>query len=216
MFKISIRKHVFCLLVLAAAGCGDAGPRGESGPPGDTGAPGEAAALSLVETRSVAPGAECANGGTQIVSGVDADQNGELSDDEIAAGSTTLVCAPAAECDETLTITDITGTDQTFVDGVESSPMTVQLSSTSDVELSFVAPDLEFKPGANPGEFTVVPHAVGGPFQVAVMATDGCSFDVTNFAIDEVQPMVTLLGPSAPAPPRQMAATERMKPGVTI
>ncbi len=216
---LSLRTCLICLFVVAGAGCGgDQGRPGEAGPAGEPGQPGEAAAISLVETQSVAPGADCAAGGTRIVSGVDADHNGELSDEEIAAGSTTLYCAPpAAKCDNTITITDITGTAQTFIAGVESGPLTAHLSTTSGVELKFVAPDLEFKTGANPGEFTVVPQTVGGPFQVAVMATDGCSFDVKSFTIDEVQPALTQVRPRGPMLPRQMAISDTSKQhGVTI
>lgn len=216
MFRVSLRKCSFFLLAVLGGACGaDAGSPGE---PGAAGQRGEAAAIALVQTQTVAPGDDCASGGQRIISGHDADHNGELSDDEIAAGSTTLVCAAAsAECDSPVQITGVTGTDQTFFNGVESASLNVGLSSTTGVELHFLAPDLEVNQGTTPGEFTIVAHAIGGPFQVAVVASDGCSFDVANFAIDTVEPELGVLRQPSNERPMLMSASNTPQPhGVTL
>lgn len=71
-----------CVLVGLIAACS-----GDQGPPGNPGAPGDTA---LTSTSSEPPGANCAEGGTRIDVGVDANANGVLDDDEIT--STTYVC----------------------------------------------------------------------------------------------------------------------------
>ena len=77
-------------LVLAGAlvACtGDPGATGEAGQPGG---PGPDGANALVKTSDEAPGANCANGGTKIEVGVDADGDGALDTTEVT--STSYVC----------------------------------------------------------------------------------------------------------------------------
>src|SRR5262249_570553 len=66
---------------------GATGPTGDTGPTGAPGADGPAALLVQVPEPA---GANCANGGTKIQSGIDSDHDGVLSDAERT--STTYVC----------------------------------------------------------------------------------------------------------------------------
>lgn len=94
----------FSLLVLVACsgGTGPQGPAGPPGPTGSTGATGPAGpigptgstggngASSLVRVDDESPGANCANGGSAIHVGIDADADGALDDTEI--DHTSYVC----------------------------------------------------------------------------------------------------------------------------
>lgn len=75
--------HCVCLALLLSA-CG-ADSSGVQGPEGDAGL------NSLIRTEAVEPGAECAEGGVRVLSGLDADADGELGADEVSGES--FVCA---------------------------------------------------------------------------------------------------------------------------
>lgn len=175
--------------MLACAGCGDSqgapGERGAAGDPGPNGSPGTA---SLVDVEALAPGEDCAGGGVRITTGLDADGNGELSADEAAAGESIVQCNPESEpaCAEVVSIDGITGTDGPFVAGQASSPLTVELNTTTNIRLVFLGPDFDYTAGANVGEFTLTPHHGGGPFSITVVATNGCSFDQATVTIASV------------------------------
>jgi IPT/TIG domain/Collagen triple helix repeat (20 copies) len=72
---------------------GAQGPQGIAGPPGMTGTPG---AVSIVVQLPEPPGANCANGGTKIESGLDTNGDGHLDDSEITAISYACNGAPGA------------------------------------------------------------------------------------------------------------------------
>lgn len=69
-----LKKYFFHALVALAFCCSCEGPEGKVGPAGKN---------SLVMITDEAPGANCANGGQKILTGVDQDGNGQLSDDEV-------------------------------------------------------------------------------------------------------------------------------------
>jgi hypothetical protein len=193
-----LRRNLLGLLVVGVVGSaacgGESGSPGERGQAGSPGEAGDSALAPLVQTEAVAPGAECANGGTRVVTGMDADRSGDLSEDEIAAGSSTLLCSSAqTECVDPVRITGISGAEQRYFEGVESAELTVELNSATGVELSYVAPDIQFNASDGDGTFTIVPHGVGGPFQVAVIAWDGCTSHMASFTIEEVEPAVGYL-----------------------
>jgi hypothetical protein len=177
------------VLALAMAGCGDSpGTPGETGPAGDPGQPGATGTASLIDVETVEPGSDCAHGGMRINTGLDADQSGDLSGDEITAGSSMVQCnpEPAETCAETVTINGVTGADGEFVEGVSSSALSVDLSTIANVELVLLGPDFDFTSGANPGEFSVTPLSAGGPYFITVIATNGCSVDQTSITIATV------------------------------
>lgn len=70
------------VLVALAAAC--SGSKGESGPAGPAGT------TTLLRTSSVEPGADCANGGSELDTGVDLDGDGQLSSAEVEL--TVFVC----------------------------------------------------------------------------------------------------------------------------
>jgi OmcA/MtrC family decaheme c-type cytochrome len=78
--------RIFLTLSLTAlAACsGSTGPTGPSGPAGTT---------ALVSKVAEPPGANCANGGTKVLSGLDANGNGVLDAAEVNASATSYVCA---------------------------------------------------------------------------------------------------------------------------
>lgn len=184
---------LIALLFAALVACsGDAGPEGPQGSTGEQGPPGPEGPASLVETEPIDAGDECDAGGVRINTGVDTDGDGALSDDEIDAGSSTVVChsSDAASCPGPIDITDITGLDQTFYEGVESDPVQLVIDGEGSIDLTVVGGAFGFEPSAVVGEFRLVPRAVGGPFEVAIIANNGCAIDVASFVIDEVQAAV--------------------------
>lgn len=87
------------LAVPLGAGCkGDQGADGLTGPAGTTGATGAtgdtgtAGGTTLVKTSAEAAGSNCAEGGTKIEVGVDANENGVLDASEVNASLTTYAC----------------------------------------------------------------------------------------------------------------------------
>lgn len=171
---------------LSACGGAEQGEQGKLGPDGQAGAPGHD---SLVKTETIEPGDACPNGGVRINSGLDADDNGTLSADEIIAGSSTDVCSqgpPADDCGEALEIGEISGTDQAFVVTNPSAPLTAALNHTDGVELQLAGRGFTMTPGASVDEFSLTPKMAGGPFDLALVASDGCSVDVAPFRIQRV------------------------------
>ena len=74
---------------------GPQGPVGSTGATGSTGAQGIAGTNglnALIKTTAEPAGANCANGGTKIETGLDADGNGTLDAGEVNAGQTRYVC----------------------------------------------------------------------------------------------------------------------------
>ena len=87
---------------------------------GEQGVQGEVGLTSLVDTTPLAPGEACAAGGVEIRSGIDADRDAVLDDDELDTKET--VCAPTA--DNALNCTD---------DGcVLTQPLIVQSTISAD------------------------------------------------------------------------------------
>lgn len=97
----------FAVAALSLTGCGSAGScsvkEGEEGTviscddgsmtvirDGVDGAPGQNGAAAVVKTIEVAPGTDCATGGTRVLTGHDLDGDQALGDDEIATD--TLIC----------------------------------------------------------------------------------------------------------------------------
>jgi photosystem II stability/assembly factor-like uncharacterized protein len=70
------------------------GANGSTGATGATGATGNAGLTSLVRIDAEAPGANCANGGSKVTAGPDANGNGVLENGEVS--STSYVCSGAA------------------------------------------------------------------------------------------------------------------------
>ncbi len=177
------------IATLVFAGCGDSqGAPGEAGPAGEAGQNGAPGTTSLVDVEAIEPGPDCAAGGVRITTGVDADASGDLSADEAAAGNSTVQCnvEPQPACSEVVSIDGVNGADASFVVGQPSSPLTVELSTTTNVRLVFLGPDFDYTAGANVGEFTVTPLTEGGPFFITVVATNGCSFDQATVTIATV------------------------------
>ncbi len=170
---------------------GEQGEQGEQGDPGDDGADGEDGVNSLVETEEIDPGDECADGGVRVNAGLDADGDGSLSDDEIADGSSTVVChAEGYDCAGPFEITGVSNLDQTFYEGVQSDPLTIETDSDGDISAEFISMDVSFAEAGNPGEYTATPAATGGPFEVVVIASNACAVDTSSFTIDNVEPAV--------------------------
>ena len=71
---------------------GDTGPRGEKGDPGVQGPQGPIGLSALVRTSPDAPAELCPAGGLRVETGIDADANGTLDDDEVDADATRFVC----------------------------------------------------------------------------------------------------------------------------
>jgi hypothetical protein len=188
-------KFVFVLsLIVALAACaGEDGPEGPQGSTGEQGPPGPEGPATLVETEPIEDGDECEAGGVRINTGVDTDGDGALSDEEIDAGSSTVVCnsSDTASCPGPIEITDITGLDQTFYEGIESDPIQLVIDGEGSIDLTVVGGAFGFEPSAVVGEFSLVPREVGGPFELAIIANNGCSIDVASFEVDEVQPAVS-------------------------
>jgi Tol biopolymer transport system component len=69
---------------------GDPGEDGDDGLPGDPGMNGVPGTNALIATTTIAPGADCANGGTQVDAGLDDDNDGVLDEGEIDA--TSFIC----------------------------------------------------------------------------------------------------------------------------
>ncbi|HSP80884.1 MAG TPA: hypothetical protein VLQ93_20320, partial [Myxococcaceae bacterium] len=74
--------------LLSLTGCQD-GPMGEPGPPGERGPEGR---RTLVVTSAEPAGANCSQGGTKFEVGLDANDDGTLSADELETGQTRYVC----------------------------------------------------------------------------------------------------------------------------
>jgi hypothetical protein len=68
------------------------GPSGASGPQGIAGTNGTNGLNALIKTTSEPAGSNCANGGTKIETGLDADGNGTLDAGEVNASQTSYVC----------------------------------------------------------------------------------------------------------------------------
>ena len=71
---------------------GPAGPQGATGATGATGSAGANGQNALIKTSVELAGANCANGGTKIEAGLDANNNGVLDASEINAALTQYVC----------------------------------------------------------------------------------------------------------------------------
>jgi hypothetical protein len=74
---------------------GTVGPAGPVGPPGPQGQPGVAGANglnALINTTTEPAGANCANGGTKIETGLDINLNGTLDNSEVNSVQTQYVC----------------------------------------------------------------------------------------------------------------------------
>lgn len=168
---------------------GPEGEAGEDGEDGEDGVDGEDGATSLTETEVVEEGEECEAGGVRVNTGIDGNDDGELSEDEVT--SSEVVChSPAADC-SAFEITEVSGTDQTFYEGVQSDPITVQHDGDADVEVEFVGSAFAYEAGDQEDETVLTPHEVGGPFQVTVIASNECSVDVDSFVVDEVEPAIS-------------------------
>ncbi len=82
----------------ATGATGPQGPIGLTGPTGATGAQGVAGTNgtnglnALIKTTTEAAGANCANGGTKIETGLDVNSNGVLDNGEIISSQTKFVC----------------------------------------------------------------------------------------------------------------------------
>ena len=72
---------------------GQKGDKGDKGDTGDSGAPGVPGAVSLVKLDTELAGTNCANGGTKVTSGVDADGSGVLDASEVT--QIRYICTPA-------------------------------------------------------------------------------------------------------------------------
>ncbi|RDV37611.1 DUF4397 domain-containing protein [Bradymonadaceae bacterium TMQ3] len=216
--KQGIRLLICAMFAAGAVACGGEveqgatgpeGPAGEQGPqgePGEDGAPGADGEdgedgqdgedgvdglNSLIATEAIEPGAVCANGGVAISTGVDANANGTLDEDEIA--STENVCNGvdgSLLCDEALAISGITGLDQRLFAGYASDPITVETNGDGALNLSFIGQGAEFDASAGDGTFTITPEAIieeGESLQFVVIANGECGTAVTNFIIDAVE-----------------------------
>ena len=71
---------------------GSAGPQGAPGPQGQAGVDGNNGLNALINTTTEPAGVNCANGGTKIETGLDANNNGILDAGEINGTQTTYVC----------------------------------------------------------------------------------------------------------------------------
>ena len=71
---------------------GTPGPAGPIGLTGETGTTGQNGLNALIKTTSEAAGANCANGGTKIETGLDANGNGVLDGGEVIISLTRFVC----------------------------------------------------------------------------------------------------------------------------
>ncbi len=71
---------------------GSAGPQGAPGPQGQAGVNGTNGLNALIKTTTEPVGVNCANGGTKIEAGLDANGNGVLDAGEVNAGLTNYVC----------------------------------------------------------------------------------------------------------------------------
>ncbi|RAL20682.1 hypothetical protein DL240_15300 [Lujinxingia litoralis] len=216
--KRIIRLLVCALFAAGAVACGGEvqqgdpgpeGPQGEQGPQGDKGEQGEPGTdgqdgqdgadgqdgenglNSLILTEELAPGDVCANGGVAISTGVDANENGTLDEDEIA--DTQNVCNGvdgSLLCDEALAITDITGLDQRFFAGNASDPVTVETNGEGTLNLSFVGLGAEFDVSAGDGTFTITPEDIvedGEGLEFVLVANGECGTAVANISIDAVE-----------------------------
>ncbi len=71
---------------------GPSGPVGATGPSGPSGPTGPTGAMALVSMVPEPAGTNCANGGTKVLSGIDANDNGILDAAEVNASATSYVC----------------------------------------------------------------------------------------------------------------------------
>ena len=86
----------FVMLAASVALVSCEGDKGDLGPQGPAGPQGSAGKNSLTRTVAVPAGTNCANGGIKIESGLDANSNGTLEDNEVAATQTKYVCNAAS------------------------------------------------------------------------------------------------------------------------
>lgn len=185
-------QNVFCSILIlcmlgALSACG--GTESTPGETGTTGETGDTGPSSLVETEPIEPGTACPHGGLRIHTGLDADANGTLSPDELVAGASSDICrnaAPEDTCGGPLAIAELSGVDQVFTKDVPSAPITAALNRLDGVELHFVGRGFTLAPGATADAFSLTPQMSGGPFDLALVASDGCSVDVAKFRIDQV------------------------------
>ncbi|MFW5967417.1 MAG: DUF7151 family protein, partial [Persicimonas sp.] len=167
---------------------GPEGEAGEDGQDGEDGEDGEDGATSLTETEEVEAGDECEAGGVRVNTGIDENDDGELSEDEVT--SSEVIChSPGADC-SAFEITEVSGTDQTFYEDVQSDPITVEHDGDDDVEVNFIGSAFAYEDGEEDDETVLTPHHTGGPFQVTIIAKNDCSVDVDSFVVDEVEPAV--------------------------
>ncbi|RAL20679.1 hypothetical protein DL240_15285 [Lujinxingia litoralis] len=188
---------------------GPAGPAGEQGEPGEQGDPGEPGTdgvdgsdgqngqdntlNSLVTTETVEPGEVCAYGGVIVSTGLDANENGELDTDEIAANETICAGEPGPElCDESLAITGISGLEQDYYTGIESAPITVETNATEGISLAFIGQGASFEAAAD-GTFTATPNEVGDDLRFVLVAAGQCGTAVANFTLTRVDQAITTL-----------------------
>lgn len=80
--KVSANVMLACVLA-ALAGCSSDGSDGANGRPGAAGPPGVDGVAALIDMAAEPPGANCANGGSRIDSGLDDNANGQLEAAEI-------------------------------------------------------------------------------------------------------------------------------------
>lgn len=170
------------------AACGAEGPQGKEGEQGPEGESGQDGANSLVETEEVEPGDDCPAGGVRVASGIDENDDGELSEDE--TDSTQVVCnSPTADCTE-FEVDGIEGTDQTYYEGVQSDPITVNHDGGDKVEFELASSRFNAHEGSEADQLSLTPNRVGGPFQVTLIAHNECTVETKSFVVERVEPAV--------------------------
>lgn len=171
----------------AAGLAGTQGPAGSAGNDGAAGPQGDAGLDGLVDFEDIDPGDTCAFGGVRVHSGMDANGDGVLDEDERDASQT--ICHPAdTSCGHALEITGLTGLDQTFYQGATSEVLTLETNASTPLTLSFMGLGLGFDTTDNVGEFTITPTRVAQSVSFALVASDGCTIATRSFTLPAVLP----------------------------
>ena len=129
---------------------GTAGPKGDDGAPGPKGDDGVLPSLTLVIPEVLPEGnADCPLGGIRIVTGVDANGNGALDDDEIDADQTQLLCQTTAGQQVQVRVSEEPPGENCFYGGqkIETGLDDGQGGLTGDIETVYVCQASKFCAG---------------------------------------------------------------------
>lgn len=166
------------------------GEKGEKGDTGDAGTDGEDGLSSLVDIADEAAGANCANGGKKITTGLDDNGDGVLDAGEIdhteyvCNGNDAACYGNAAPAITKLAFDMVPG--KNFRRGI---PVTLFLTATDadedTLDITFSGMGATIEP-AGDGVYKVTPEMLGGPFLFGVTVNDGCHTVTSSFKINKV------------------------------